>query len=104
MAITGAVLLLACANIANLMLARAGARTREMAIRLAVGAWRNNIIRLLLIESLMLSGCGVWPGLLLAFWADRFLLNMFMGEQARQINFRRFQMCGFCCSHWACCC
>src|SRR2546426_6997522 len=78
MATTGAVLLIACANLANLLLVRGSSRVKEIAVRLAMGATRPRIIGQLLIESLSLSALGGLTGLAFSFWADRALMKIYL--------------------------
>src|SRR5215472_996342 len=76
MALTGVVLMIACANVANLLLGRARARTREIAIRMSLGVSRARLVRQLLIESLVLALVGTALGLGFAYAGIRFLQNI----------------------------
>jgi predicted permease len=88
LAVTGLVLLIACANIANLLLVRGAARASEMAIRLSIGANRRQLIGQLLTESIVLAICGGLAGLVVARWTLDVVLGMLPAEAADTLQFQ----------------
>jgi len=88
LAVTGLVLLIACANIANLLLARAAARSSEMAIRLSLGATRWQLIGQLLIESIVLAIFGGLAGMLVSRWTLDLIFAMLPSEAANTLQVR----------------
>jgi predicted permease len=87
LALSGIVLVIACLNIANMLLARGSTRRKEIALRIALGARRSSVVRQLLTESVLLAAVGAGLGLLFSIWATRALASSFAGAMPFTVTF-----------------
>src|SRR5260370_14402211 len=92
------VLAIACANVANLMVVNAVARSREMASRISIGAGKGRLLQMVLVESVLLSGAAVGVGALFAWWSAPFVVGMISSPVApTQLNLPAdWRVLGFC--------